>query len=127
MSTVTIAGTAARRCEQASHRRFDIVFMDMRMPEMDGLEAARAIRAIGGEWARIPMIALTANAFADDVKACRDAGMDEFISKPMRKKVLVEKLALLLSRPSGRGARSRLGAGRTASTSCRSPLRPRSR
>ena len=43
------------------------------------------------------MIALTANAFADDVRACRDAGMDEFISKPMRKKVLIEKLALLLS------------------------------
>ena len=76
---------------------FDIVFMDMRMPEMDGLDAARAIRAIGGEWARIPIIALTANAFADDVKACREAGMDEFIAKPMRKKVLIEKLALLLS------------------------------
>ena len=67
------------------------------MPEMDGLEAARAIRALGGDWARIPIVALTANAFADDVKACRDAGMDEFIAKPMRKKVLVEKLAVLLA------------------------------
>ena len=67
------------------------------MPEMDGLEAARAIRALGGDWARIPIVALTANAFADDVKACRDAGMDEFIAKPMRKKVLIEKLAMLLS------------------------------
>ena len=94
---VTIAENGREAVEQAAHRRFDIVFMDMRMPEMDGLEAARAIRAIGGAWARIPMIALTANAFADDVKACRDAGMDEFISKPMRKKVLIEKLALLLS------------------------------
>jgi PAS domain S-box-containing protein len=94
---VTIAENGRQAVEQASHRTFDIVFMDMRMPEMDGLEAARAIRAIGGEWARIPIIALTANAFADDVKACRDAGMDEFISKPMRKKVLIEKLALLLS------------------------------
>ena len=90
---VTIAENGREAVEQASHRAFDIVFMDMRMPEMDGLEAARAIRALGGDWARIPMIALTANAFADDVKACRDAGMDEFISKPMRKKVLIEKLA----------------------------------
>ena len=64
---------------------------------MDGLEAARAIRALGGDWARIPIAALTANAFADDVKACRAAGMDEFIAKPMRKKVLVEKLAVLLA------------------------------
>jgi signal transduction histidine kinase/CheY-like chemotaxis protein len=94
---VTIAENGREALEQALHRTFDIVFMDMRMPEMDGLEAARAIRAIGGEWARIPIVALTANAFADDVKACRDAGMDEFISKPMRKKVLIEKLALLLS------------------------------
>ena len=94
---VTIAENGREAVEQASHRTFDIVFMDMRMPEMDGLEAARAIRALGGDWARIPMIALTANAFADDVKACRDAGMDEFIAKPMRKKVLIEKLAMLLA------------------------------
>ena len=51
---------------------FDVVFMDMRMPEMDGLAATRAIRALGGAWAAIPIIALTANAFAEDVKACRE-------------------------------------------------------
>jgi signal transduction histidine kinase/DNA-binding response OmpR family regulator len=94
---VTIAANGREAVQQASSRAFDIVFMDMRMPEMDGLEAARAVRALGGDWARIPIVALTANAFADDVKACRDAGMDEFIAKPMRKKVLVEKLAVLLA------------------------------
>jgi signal transduction histidine kinase/DNA-binding response OmpR family regulator len=94
---VTIAANGREAVRQASGRMFDIVFMDMRMPEMDGLEAARAIRALGGEWTRIPIVALTANAFADDVKACRDAGMDEFIAKPMRKKVLIEKLAVLLA------------------------------
>ena len=67
-------------------RAFDVVFMDMRMPEMDGLEATRAIRGLNGAKGRVPMIALTANAFADDIKACRDAGMDEFIAKPVRKK-----------------------------------------
>jgi CheY-like chemotaxis protein len=67
------------------------------MPEMDGLEATRAIRALGGPWARIPIVALTANAFADDVKACRDAGMDEFVSKPVRKKVLIAMLAQMLA------------------------------
>jgi HPt (histidine-containing phosphotransfer) domain-containing protein len=72
--------------------------MDMRMPQMDGLEATRAIRALGGAMGRVPIIALTANAFADDIKACRDAGMDEFIAKPVRKKMLAEKLANLLAR-----------------------------
>ena len=94
---VTIAANGREAVDHASRHSFDIVFMDMRMPEMDGLEAARAIRALGGAWRRIPIVALTANAFADDVKACRDAGMDEFIAKPMRKRVLVEKLALLLA------------------------------
>ena len=56
----------------------------------------RARRAQG----RVPIIALTANAFADDIKACRDAGMDEFIAKPVRKKILMEKLAGLLGRRS---------------------------
>jgi len=67
------------------------------MPEMDGIEATRAIRALGGAWSRIPIVALTANAFAEDVKACRDAGMNEFLSKPVRKKTLVEVLAKVLA------------------------------
>jgi CheY-like chemotaxis protein len=57
----------------AERGTFDVVFMDMRMPEMDGLAATRAIRALGGAWSTIPIIALTANAFAEDVKSCRDA------------------------------------------------------
>jgi HPt (histidine-containing phosphotransfer) domain-containing protein len=60
---------------------------------MDGLEATRAIRARGGALAAIPIIALTANAFADDMKACRDAGMNDFVAKPIRKKLLLERLA----------------------------------
>ena len=76
---------------------FDIVFMDMRMPEMDGLEATRAIRALGGAWSDIPIVALTANAFPEDVKECRDAGMNDFIAKPIRKKVLLERMAAMLA------------------------------
>jgi signal transduction histidine kinase/CheY-like chemotaxis protein/HPt (histidine-containing phosphotransfer) domain-containing protein len=90
---------AANGCEAIEHARattFDIVFMDMRMPEMDGLEATRAIRALGGAWSGIPIVALTANAFPEDVKACRESGMNDFISKPIRKKVLLEHMAALL-------------------------------
>ena len=60
--------------------RFDLVFMDMRMPGMDGPSATRAIRATGD---RTPIVALTANAFAEDRKACLDAGMDDHLTKPL--------------------------------------------
>jgi CheY-like chemotaxis protein/HPt (histidine-containing phosphotransfer) domain-containing protein len=94
---ITVAANGRIALDYAAGLAFDVVFMDMRMPEMDGLEATRAIRALGGVQGRVPIIALTANAFADDIKACRDAGMDEFIAKPVRKKVLMEKLSVLLA------------------------------
>ena len=62
------------------------------MPEMDGLEAARAIRLRGDATGSIPIIAFTANAFEDDVQACRDLGMNDFVAKPVRKKVLVDAI-----------------------------------
>ncbi|PHS26724.1 MAG: hypothetical protein COA85_05815 [Robiginitomaculum sp.] len=62
---------------------FDLVFMDMRMPKMDGPSACRAIRALGGPWKDIPIIALTANAFEEDRKACLAAGMTGFVTKPI--------------------------------------------
>jgi CheY-like chemotaxis protein len=94
---LTIAYNGREAVEHASSGTFDAIFMDMRMPEMDGLEATRKIRAYGGHLADIPIIALTANAFADDIKACRDAGMSDFIAKPLRKKILIEKLANVVS------------------------------
>jgi signal transduction histidine kinase/CheY-like chemotaxis protein/HPt (histidine-containing phosphotransfer) domain-containing protein len=73
---------------------YDVICMDMRMPEMDGLAATRAIRAMGGRLAIVPIIALTANAFPEDVAACVDAGMTGFLAKPVSKQSL---LAALLS------------------------------
>jgi CheY-like chemotaxis protein/HPt (histidine-containing phosphotransfer) domain-containing protein len=71
----------------------DVIFMDMRMPEVDGLTATRHIRQMGGAFARLPICAVTANAFGDDIRACREAGMNDFISKPVRKTLLVDRLA----------------------------------
>lgn len=70
----------------ASGRRFDIVLMDVRMPVMNGLEASRQIRemALARGLPRIPIVAVTGNAFEDDRKQCFEAGMDDFISKPIR-------------------------------------------
>jgi signal transduction histidine kinase/DNA-binding NarL/FixJ family response regulator/HPt (histidine-containing phosphotransfer) domain-containing protein len=94
---LAVAADGREALERARTELFDIVFMDMRMPVMDGLDATRAIRALGGAWSRIPIVALTANAFPEDVKACRDAGMNDFIAKPIRKKVLVERMAAMLA------------------------------
>ncbi|MCS3726352.1 signal transduction histidine kinase/FixJ family two-component response regulator [Bradyrhizobium betae] len=76
----------------ASEHDHDVVLMDVRMPGMDGLAATRAIRARGGGFDALPIIALTANAFPEDVKICREAGMSDFLAKPLRKPALVAAL-----------------------------------
>ncbi len=63
---------------------YDIVLMDMQMPQMDGLQATRAIREAGIDAARLPILAVTANAYADDVQRCKDAGMQAHLAKPLR-------------------------------------------
>lgn len=74
--------------ERVQDSHFDLIFMDMQMPEMDGLSATRAIRALGGKWADIPIIAMTANAMQSDREACIAAGMNDFLSKPLSRAAL---------------------------------------
>lgn len=62
---------------------YDLIFMDFHMPIMDGLEASRKIRALGNQYAQIPIIALTAAAMEEDRRLCITAGMDDFITKPL--------------------------------------------
>jgi signal transduction histidine kinase len=61
---------------------FDVILMDVRMPEMDGLEATRRIRALDGPRGGVPIVALTAQAFLDQISECREAGMDSHLAKP---------------------------------------------
>lgn len=76
----------------ASEVDYDVVLMDVRMPDMDGLAATRAIRAQGGRFESLPIVALTANAFPEDVRICREAGMSDFLAKPLRKPALIAAL-----------------------------------
>ena len=70
--------------------RFDMVLMDLHMPVMDGLTATRAIRGSCAEWAAIPVVALTAASSAEDRAASLDAGMNDFLGKPVKGAVLAE-------------------------------------
>lgn len=83
---VTLApdGAAALAAVEAADASFDLVLMDMQMPVMDGLEATRALRDAGHDAARLPIVALTANAYADDVALCLAAGMQAHLAKPLR-------------------------------------------
>jgi PAS domain S-box-containing protein len=67
----------------AEREAFDIILMDVQMPVMDGLEATRRIRAMGGARAQVPIVAMTANAMRSDRDGCLAAGMDAFVSKPI--------------------------------------------
>ncbi|MEP0707906.1 MAG: response regulator [Parvibaculum sp.] len=82
----------------------DLVLMDLHMPGMDGFEATARIRGFETPHAHIPVIALTANAMADDRQACLDAGMDDYLSKPVAAEALSETLARWAGRRSPRGA-----------------------
>ena len=76
---------------------YDAILMDMRMPEMDGLEATRAIRAMDRDDAKtIPIIALTANAFDEDVQRSMQAGLNAHLSKPVQPELLFETLENLI-------------------------------
>ncbi|MGA3402148.1 MAG: ATP-binding protein [Acetobacteraceae bacterium] len=96
---VDVAGDGLEAVDAASRFTYDMIFMDMRMPEMDGLAATRLIRQRGGPLARVPIIALTANAFPEDVKACFDAGMNQFVTKPVSKDVLFAAILRAISPP----------------------------
>ncbi len=92
---VDVAENGAVAIGLATRKNYDLILMDMQMPVVDGLEATVALRQMPG-YASTPILAMTANAFEADRKACFDAGMDEFISKPVNPQMLFEIIAKVL-------------------------------
>ncbi|MBV9750727.1 MAG: CHASE3 domain-containing protein [Acetobacteraceae bacterium] len=90
---VMTAEGGAEAAEKAASEAFDAILMDVRMPEVDGLEATRRIRALPGAHGRVPIIAVTAQTFADQIRECRRAGMDAHLAKPFTQAGLVDVLA----------------------------------
>lgn len=101
---VTVAGNGRQALAALREENFNLVMMDCHMPEVDGYQATRELRTWGGDFQHLPVIALTANAMAEDRQACLDAGMNDFLSKP----IMLARLATAVARwspapPAGTG------------------------
>jgi signal transduction histidine kinase/CheY-like chemotaxis protein len=96
---VTIVDNGAQAVAAGAHGQFDAIFMDVQMPEMDGFEATAAIRAVeAGTGAHVAIVAMTAHAMDGDRERCLEAGMDDYISKPVSRSELQRVLASLVPR-----------------------------
>ncbi|OSM00235.1 response regulator [Magnetofaba australis] len=97
---VTVAENGRAALEQAQTQAFDLVIMDVQMPQMDGLEATRRIRAWEAQTgrARLPILALTAHAMAEDARKSQEAGCDAHLTKPIRKVTLLQTIEQLAAR-----------------------------
>jgi PAS domain S-box-containing protein len=82
---VLVAPNGARALEQIASHSFDLIFMDCQMPIMDGFETTRAIRQMVGPIRDIPIVAMTAHALKEDRQKCLDAGMDDYLAKPVHR------------------------------------------
>jgi CheY-like chemotaxis protein len=104
---VSCAWNGLEVLDAVAAQRFDVVLMDVQMPEMDGLAATREIRRREGATRHTPIVAMTAHAMRGDRERCLDAGMDGYVSKPVRTEELRAALALAgAAHPAGeRGTR----------------------
>jgi two-component system, sensor histidine kinase and response regulator len=90
--SVTLVTDGRRAVEEFEKTAFDLILMDVQMPEMDGYEATAAIRARENGRSRTPILALTAHAMSGDRERCLQAGMDGFISKPIQLLALTDAI-----------------------------------
>ena len=96
-------GAVAVKMVKEAQKPYDMIFMDLQMPKMDGFEATRLIREYektsvqGGESSHVPIVAMTANVFREDIEHCLAAGMNDHVGKPLNFEEVLEKLRLYLN------------------------------
>jgi signal transduction histidine kinase/DNA-binding response OmpR family regulator/HPt (histidine-containing phosphotransfer) domain-containing protein len=120
---IAVNGREAVSMAQAAPTKYAVIFMDMQMPELDGLGATRALRA-DARLAKIPIIAMTANAMKSDLDACLAAGMNDHVTKPIDRKALVATLRRWLPRHAPAPAADATGAAAEPAKAAAIPDRP---
>ena len=96
---VTLVANGVLAVEAVTAQQFDLVFMDIQMPEMDGFEATRRIRLLEqGTGTRVPIVAMTAHAMEGYRERCVAGGMDGYVTKPVDRKQLVQEMQRLVRR-----------------------------
>jgi CheY-like chemotaxis protein len=106
--SVDIAPDGREAVQMAAARHYDIVFMDCSMPGTDGFQATAELRRLESGGVRQPIVALTANAMAEDREQCLQAGMDAYLSKPVR----IEELRAMLEQWAPRTSQTLVRSGR---------------
>ena len=89
---IDFAGNGLSALDKFSQNRYDLILMDIHMPDMDGLEATMRIREMEVNQNRTPIVAVTSNMFREQKEKCLEAGMDDYIVKPIHAKALVEHI-----------------------------------
>ncbi|MCC6232739.1 MAG: response regulator [Verrucomicrobiales bacterium] len=108
----SVAENGVRSLELLGQEPFDLVLMDCHMPQLDGFEATRMIRACGAPWSSVPIIAVTADTVPGVREACLTAGMDDYVSKPLKTEELLRAIRKVIATRQNLA----LGASPTAST-----------
>lgn len=112
---VEVATNGKDAVDAAGNRTFDLILMDVHMPVLDGCEASIQIRQLPGLAGRVPIIALSASVFTEDIRRCFDAGADDFIAKPFMPGELIAKCQIWLKH-GPRGSAVLSNANRSLST-----------